>query len=247
MLEEPYRWLEAIENRREYVRDQLKTGTPVLAASLPDGILLLGVGNGRSKVFEIFDRHALAALGHPADLERVRQAAIDAAHLEAFARAPEDVSLDRLVSFALSPMLKTSFEQIYSAPFLLEGILAELGATPAQDRLFRLHFDGQYHVASVPFAVATGDAGLEAAATAWVARQAAGKPDRAAVARDLLEAWWCLGKPDLKPDAWPDAAERQNGWRTAVAGRSVECGWLARGSPRAAAYRNLALSDLGLA
>jgi len=99
MTEEPYRWLEAVANRREYVRDQLKGGSPALAASLPDGILLLGVGGGQSKVFELFDRHALAGLGHPADIEKIRQAAIDAAHTEAFTRAPEDVSLRRLVGF----------------------------------------------------------------------------------------------------------------------------------------------------
>jgi hypothetical protein len=61
MTEEPYRWLEAVANRREYVREQLKGGSPVLAASLPDGILLLGVGGGQSKVFELFDRHAWPA------------------------------------------------------------------------------------------------------------------------------------------------------------------------------------------
>ena len=67
-MTEPYRWLEAIGNRREYVREQLKGGSPVLAASLPDGILLLGVGSGNTKVLN-FDRLAMAALGHPADLE----------------------------------------------------------------------------------------------------------------------------------------------------------------------------------
>ena len=87
MTEEPYRWLEAVGNRREYVREQLKGGSPVFAASLPDGILLLGVGGGQSKVFELFDRHALAGLGHPADIEKIRQTAIDAAHMEAFTRA----------------------------------------------------------------------------------------------------------------------------------------------------------------
>src|SRR5204863_3114929 len=116
-------------NRRDYVREQLKGGSPVFAACLPDGILLLGVGSGQSKVFELFDRHALAALGHPADIEKIRQAAIDAAHTEAFTRAPEDVSLRRLISFGLSPQLKTNFEQIFSAPFLIEMLLAELGAT----------------------------------------------------------------------------------------------------------------------
>ena len=54
MTEDPYRWLEAIANRREYIRTQLKGGSPVLAASVPEGVLLLGIGTGQSKVFEIF-------------------------------------------------------------------------------------------------------------------------------------------------------------------------------------------------
>src|SRR5436305_7835979 len=144
MTEEPYRWLEAVANRLDYVREQLKGGAPVFAASLPDGILLLGVGSGQSKVFELFDRLALAGLGHPADIEKIRQAAIDAAHMEAFTRAPEDVSLRRLVSFGLSPQLKTNFEQIYSPPFLVELLLAELGNEPGKDLLFRLHSVGSF-------------------------------------------------------------------------------------------------------
>ncbi|MBM3831523.1 MAG: proteasome subunit alpha, partial [Verrucomicrobia bacterium] len=130
MTEEPYRWLEAVANRREYVREQLRGGSPVFAVSLPDGILLLGVGAGRSKVFELHDRLALAGLGHPADIEKVRQAAIDAAHLEAFTRAPEDVSLRRLVSFGLSAQLKQNFEQLFTAPTLVELLFAEVGSEP---------------------------------------------------------------------------------------------------------------------
>ena len=68
MNDEPYRWLEAVANRREYIRDQLKGATPVFAFSRPEGILLVGVGTGNSKVFEIYDRLALAALGHPVDI-----------------------------------------------------------------------------------------------------------------------------------------------------------------------------------
>src|SRR5579862_4204869 len=185
MNEEPYRWLEAVANRREYVRDQLKDGSPVFAASLPDGILLLAVGGGQSKVFELFDRHALAGLGHPADIEKIRQAAIDAAHTEAFTRAPEDVSLRRLVSFGLSPQLKTNFEQIFTAPFLVELLLAELGAEPGKDVLLRLHFDGGFHFQSSGILVAASQPEPEAAAQAWLLRAAEGKKDRRDVA-DLL-------------------------------------------------------------
>src|SRR5215213_6775183 len=157
MNEEPYRWLEAVENRREYVREQLKGGSPTFGVKLPDGILLVAIGSGNSKVFELFDRHALATLGHPADIEKIRQTAIDAAHMEAFTRAPEDVSLRRLISFGLSPQLKTNFEQIFSAPFLIEMIVAELGNDPAADVVIRLHFDGAFQIATTQVTVAAAD------------------------------------------------------------------------------------------
>src|SRR6266851_4627351 len=168
MIEEPYRWLEAIGNRREYVREQLKGGSPVFGASLPEGILLLGIGTGHSKVFELFDRHALAGLGHPADIEKIRQAAIDAAHLEAFNRAPEDVSLRRLIGFGLSPQLKTNFEQIFSAPFIVEMLLAELSNSPETDLLVRLHYDGGFQFQTSRVVVVGSPSTTEKAAQVWL-------------------------------------------------------------------------------
>src|SRR5688572_33022489 len=192
MTEEPYRWLEAIGNRREYVREQLKGAAPAFAVKMADGILLLGVGSGQSKVFELFDRHALAALGHPADIEKIRQAAIDAAHMEAFTRAPEDVSLRRLVSFGLSPQLKTNFEQIYSAPFLVEMLLAELHNNPENDLLVRLHFDGGFQFEPAPFVVVGSNPETEKAAQKWLNEQLAGKTDRSEIIETMLQAWWVL-------------------------------------------------------
>src|SRR5258705_2759603 len=192
MIEEPYRGLEATGNRREYVREQLKGGSPVFAASLPEGILLPGIGTGHSKVFELFDRHALAGLGHPADIEKIRQAAIDAAHMEAFTRAPEDVSLRRLISFGLSPQLKTNFEQIFSAPFLIEMLLIELGATPDADIVVRLHFDGAFQISVTPVTVAAAEPEREKAAQDWLNEKLAGVQDRKSDVGRLLEAWWRL-------------------------------------------------------
>jgi osmotically inducible protein OsmC len=42
-----------------------------------------------------------------------------------------DVTARRLVSYNLAPALKAAFEQIFAAPLLFRGILAELGATRA--------------------------------------------------------------------------------------------------------------------
>ena len=246
MIEEPYRWLEAVGNRREYVRDQLKSGTPVFAVSLPDGILLLGVGAGHSKVFELFDRHALAALGHPADVEKIRQAAIDAAHLEAFNRAPEDVSLRRLVAFGLSPQLKTNFEQIFSAPFLVELLLAELGPEPDRDMIARLHFDGAFQLHGGGSVIAANQPEPEAAARKWLTESLAGRSGREEVAETLLQTWWCLTENKSFTDALPSEAERRDGWRKGINGRVVEIGWLARQSSRRARYELLTLAQLGL-
>ncbi len=244
MIEEPYRWLEAIGNRREYVYEQLKGGSPVFAVALPEGILLLGVGSGNSKVFELFDRHALAGLGHPADIEKIRQAAIDVAHTEAFTRAPEDVSLRRLVGFGLSPQLKNNFEQIFSAPFLVELVLAELGVTPEQDLLVRLHFDGGFQLGSKGVVVAAGKPEAEAAAQNWLIEVLAGKGNRAEVVELLLQAWWCLNENKVVADT-PES-DRRAGWRSALENRVVEMGWLARYGPRQARYQSLSFDQIGL-
>jgi proteasome alpha subunit len=245
MTEEPYRWLEAVGNRREYVREQLKGGSPVFAASLPDGILLLGVGGGQSKVFELFDRHALAGLGHPADIEKIRQAAIDAAHMEAFTRAPEDVSLRRLVSYGLSPQLKTNFEQIFSAPFLVELLLAEIGSAPEHDLFFRLHFDGSFQTQNGGIAVVASDADAEPAAKKWLDASAKAKKTRSEIADLLLQAWWCLSA-NKSFESVPSEDDRRKGWRESVKDKTVEGGWLARKSGRPARYEPLSLAQLNL-
>jgi proteasome alpha subunit len=245
MTEEPYRWLEAVANRRDYVREQLKGGSPVFAASLPDGILLLGVGSGQSKVFELFDRQAMAGLGHPADIEKIRQAAIDAAHVEAFTRAPEDVSLRRLVSFGLSGQLKTNFEQIFSAPFLIELLLAELGHAPENDLFFRLHYDGSFQTKHGGVMVCASNAEIEGEIQRSLAEEIKGNADRKKVADLMLQAWWCLmhGKSFAETTS---AAERQEGWRSDIKDKVIELGWLARNETRIVRFELLSASQLGL-
>ena len=74
MTEEPYRWLEAIQNRREYIEDQLSPGLPVVALSAAPGILFLGVKSSTPKIFEIYDH---LALGQPRPPRRHRESAPD--------------------------------------------------------------------------------------------------------------------------------------------------------------------------
>jgi proteasome alpha subunit len=237
MTEEPYRWLEAIGNRREYIRDQLKGGTPVFALSRPEGVLLVGVGQGQSKVFEIYDRLALAALGHPVDIEKVRQAAIEAAHIEGFNRSARDVTLRRLISFSLSSTLKNAFEQIFAPPLMVEAIFAELGDRPEQDILVRLHYDGDHHYETSGVVVAHSDSQAEAEAANWI-RQTVQPADPLPRAAGLcLAAWQALTeKKTFTGLTAPSELPRQ------IPDRVVEAALLDRRLPGLVHYRKFDLT-----
>ena len=151
MIEEPYRWVDAIANRREYIEHQLSTGSPIVAVSYSEGILLFALGRERQKIFEIYDRIAMGGVGHPGDIERFRMAAIELASTEGFTRSAHDVSLRRLVNYSLSPVLKAAFEQIYGAPHLARMIFAELGRGSVSDLFVVLDYDGSIRTNGGPF------------------------------------------------------------------------------------------------
>jgi hypothetical protein len=62
---EPYRWVEAIANRRSTSKRNSPRAGPIAALGYRDGILFLTLGQTRQKIFEIYDRIAMGAIGHP--------------------------------------------------------------------------------------------------------------------------------------------------------------------------------------
>ena len=44
MIEEPFRFVEAIANRREYIETQIATGSPIVALNYAGGVLLFTLG-----------------------------------------------------------------------------------------------------------------------------------------------------------------------------------------------------------
>jgi len=152
MIEEPYRWVEAIQNRREYIEHQLAAGSPIACLSCAEGVLLVTVGRERQKLFEIYDRIAMGCIGHPGDIERLRMTAIELSSTEGFTRSACDVSLRRMASYSISPALKQAFEQVYGAPYLARMIFAELGRKGEPDFFVRIEYDGSFHTNVGPFA-----------------------------------------------------------------------------------------------
>jgi len=232
MTDEPYRWLEAIANRREYIRDQFREATPVLAVSRPEGIVLMGVGTGQSKVFELYDRLAMAAMGNPVDIERVRQTTIEAAHLEGFTRDPEDVTARRLLNFSICPALKNSFEQIFAAPLLVEMIVAEVALEQANDVLARVSYDGTARFLTGGIAVVHTSSIDEAAALEWLASELTPTLSLKEVAGRMMAAWRSLvgGSPFVHPTV-------ETSQILEVSGRTVEVAILSRHSRTRATYK----------
>lgn len=144
MLDEPYRWIEAVAHRREYLEDQLRAGSPVVGLGYDNGVLLLTIGGEQRKLFEVYDRIAFSAIGHPADLEKLRSAAIDMAHIEGFSKSVEDVTLQRLVHFGIAPMMKQGFDEVFRSPYTAKVLMAELAAGKAAALFYSINYDGSF-------------------------------------------------------------------------------------------------------
>ncbi|MEJ5171470.1 MAG: hypothetical protein WHU10_10820, partial [Fimbriimonadales bacterium] len=65
----PFDWQESIGHRVEYVENKLAQGLPLVAASLKDGVGIVAWRRNARKVFEIYDRLAMAAIGQQSDVE----------------------------------------------------------------------------------------------------------------------------------------------------------------------------------
>ncbi len=262
MYEEPYRWVEAVGNRRQYLDEQFKQGSPVVALSYADGILLLTVSRGTPKLYEIYDRIALGGMGHPADLEKLRFDLLEMAHVEGFNRSPSDVTGTRLVKYGVAPIIKQAFEEIFKAPFIAKILLAELGLKSGRDAFLTINYDGTFEeTAGWAVLAATtaiqdhmgtylkNETGLEAASI----EQAVGSALQTWAVGSLVQQRAEAGEsPDAPRSADqapatspPDAATVMAHLRATVAEKTVECAVLERGAPGSSKYRALKADELG--
>ncbi len=144
MYDEPYKWVEAVGNRRQYLDEQFRQGSPVVSVAYENGILLLTVSKGTPKLYEIYDRLALGGMGHPADLEKLRFTLLEMAHVEGFSRSPSDVTGSRMVKYGITPVIKQAFEEVFKAPFIIKMLLVELGQKAEKDCFLTINYDGTF-------------------------------------------------------------------------------------------------------
>ena len=193
MRDMPYRWIEAIQDRRDYIEDQLRLGSPVVGLPYAQGSLLLTVTKGARKIFEVHDRIALSAIGHPADIERLRMLVTDTASVQAFQSATEDVNLHRLTHYVLAHTFKQAFEAIVGEAYIIKMLLVEIGNGDATTQFTHINYDGNVNVHHES-AVIGGTMEIENAMQDYLAGTETNTDRDLSAALQLALKTWAVGK-----------------------------------------------------
>lgn len=242
----PFDFNQSIVHRAEYVEERLKGGSPVVGVSYDAGVLLFTVRRAPRKIFEIYDQMMFAALGNQADVEAVRLAAIDFCHQEGFQRSPDDVSVQRLVGFAISPPLKRAFGDPMTTPNVMRAVFTEMGKMPDKDSFFVLNYDGEF-TSSQRFAIAAGSDGAHDAMQESLEKSLGEDiPDFSAALKAAAEAWKAGTQPVSGDDEDSAPATASDEFTEALKEGRLEAAILERFTPRESKFRLLQNEELSI-
>ena len=131
-----------MKDRADFARKGIARGRSVVVLTCREGIALVAENPSPSlhKLGEIYDRIGFAAVGKYNEFESLRQAGVRYADVRGYSYAREDVSARGLAS-----VYAQSLGSVFTTegkPFEVELAVAEVGAEPFDDHLYRLTFDG---------------------------------------------------------------------------------------------------------
>jgi proteasome alpha subunit len=131
-----------LRDRSEYARKGISRGRSAVVLSYADGVLFVteNPSTALHKVSEIYDRIGFAAVGRYNEFENLRALGVRLADLRGYSYDRRDVT-GRALANAYAQTLGSIFSQ-ETKPFEVEICVAEVGATAADDALYRLTFDG---------------------------------------------------------------------------------------------------------
>ncbi|ACL39895.1 20S proteasome A and B subunits [Pseudarthrobacter chlorophenolicus A6] len=174
-----------MKDRADFARKGIARGKSVVVISCEDGIALVAENPSPSlhKIGEIYDKIAFAAVGKYNEFESLRQAGVRYADVRGYSYDREDVTARGLAS-----VYAQSLGAVFTAeqkPFEVELAVAEVGATQAEDHLYRLTFDGSI-ADEHSFVVMGGQADRVASAIDQGWRASLGFPDAVRLALNGL-------------------------------------------------------------
>jgi len=132
-----------MKDRADFARKGIARGRSVVVLRYADGICFVAENRSQAlhKVSEIYDRIGFAAVGRYNEFENLRIAGIRHADLRGYSYDRQDVT-GRGLANAYAQLLGTIFSAGGEKPYEVEIAVAELGAGPADDQIYRLTYDG---------------------------------------------------------------------------------------------------------
>ena len=134
---------QAMADRAEYARKGIARGRSVVVLQYTDGIVFVAENPSRAlhKFSEIYDRIAFAAVGKYNEFENLRIGGVRYADLRGYTYDRDDVTARGLAN-VYAQTLGTIFSSAAEKPYEVELIVAEVGAAPEDDQIYRLPHDG---------------------------------------------------------------------------------------------------------
>ncbi|RKN16189.1 proteasome subunit alpha [Micromonospora musae] len=131
-----------MRDRSELARKGIARGRSAVVLSYEGGVLFVAenLSSALHKVSEIYDRIGFAAVGRYNEFENLRRAGVRMADLNGLSYDRRDVT-GRALANAFAQTLGAIFTE-QSKPFEVEICVAEVGAAPDDDELYRLTYDG---------------------------------------------------------------------------------------------------------
>ena len=132
-----------MKDRADYARKGIARGRALVALQTPSCIVIVAENPSTTlrKVSEIYDRIAFAGVGKYNEFDQLRVAGVRAAELRGYQYSRNDVDARSLAN-QYAQVLGDVFSTSGPKPLEVELLVAEVGDTPANDRLFHILYDG---------------------------------------------------------------------------------------------------------
>jgi proteasome alpha subunit len=146
---------QSMRDKADYARKGIARGRSCVALQYAGGILLVAPNPSSAlhKISEIYDRIAFAAVGRYNEYEVLRKAGVTYADVTGYQFDRGDVTARGLANW-YAQALGTNFSEPTGKPYEVEIVVAEVGAKPDGDQIYRISWDGS--VSDEPGFVAFG-------------------------------------------------------------------------------------------
>src|SRR5690348_487031 len=133
---------QVMRDKAEYARQGIARGRSCVTLQYADGILMVAPNPSSAlhKISEIYDRIAFAAVGRYNEYENLRKAGVTYADITGYQFDRHDVTARGIANWYAQTLGTIFTDQL--KPFEVEIVVAEVGATPADDQIYRITFDG---------------------------------------------------------------------------------------------------------